>query len=137
MQKQFPVSVDHLHQMLEFIRNRLLSAGIAGTTLSRIELAAEEALINVIRHSGLNNDSILDIECELDSGAIRITIKDSGIPFNPVEEAAHCQEKGNAEIPLEERELGGLGIYLISRLMDKIEYRREDQKNIITLIKLL
>ena len=61
---------------------------------------------------------------------IIFTVTDSGIPFDPT-------QKGEVDItlPAEERAIGGLGIHLVRQLMDEVIYSREDDKNVLTLIK--
>ena len=58
------------------------------------------------------------------------TISDSGIPFDPTQ-----QPEADVSLSVDEREIGGLGIYLVRQLMDRIVYKREDEKNILTLTK--
>ena len=61
-----------------------------------------------------------------------IEFEDSGEPFNPL-------EKEDADITLcaEEREIGGLGIFMVKKIMDSVEYKNEDDKNILTIRKTL
>jgi anti-sigma regulatory factor (Ser/Thr protein kinase) len=57
---------------------------------------------------------------------------DDGIPFNPL-----GVETPDTDLPLEEREIGGLGIHLVRRMMDKVSYRRRIDKNVITVYEYL
>lgn len=133
MHKRFLVSIDNLHQMLAFVRENIVAAEIDDATLLRVELAVEEALMNIISYSGLNDNDCLDISCTASpSSGIKIVIKDVGTPFNPLSKA---NKQIDRSIPLEKRELGGFGIHLILNLMDAVEYRYEDNQNILTLIK--
>jgi sigma-B regulation protein RsbU (phosphoserine phosphatase) len=132
MNKKFLVSIEDLYQMLEFVREQVAAAEIDATSASRIELAVEETLINVISYSGLNPPDQLDINILPDSSKIQIIISDWGIPFNPLSKA---NKEIDCTIPLENREVGGFGIHLIVNMMDTVEYRRENNQNILTLTK--
>lgn len=133
--KAFPAKMQSLYEILAFTREEAEKAGFSPTYISKIELAVEEALVNIINHGYQNspdtNDSI-DIECStLNSGGIKIVIRDQGIPYNPL------NHKGtvNPQAPLDERTLGGYGIFFILNLMDEVDYTREETSNVLTLIK--
>ena len=118
--------------MLEFVREGVAAAQIDATSASRIELAVEEALINVISYSGLNPPHQLEINVISYPSKIQIIIFDGGIPFNPLSKA---NKEIDNTIPLESREVGGFGIHLIVNMMDAVEYCRENNQNILTLTK--
>ena len=61
---------------------------------------------------------------------LRITVTDDGIPFNPLEVA-----KPDTSLPLEDREIGGLGIHFVLSMVDELTYERTDHRNIVTLSK--
>ena len=96
--------------------------------ISKIELAAEEALVNIIRYAYPEGPGEVEMICKMDGGRFVIEIIDSGIPFDV---AAKPDPDVNAVIP--EREPGGLGIFLIKKVMDEVRYRRENDRNILTL----
>jgi serine/threonine-protein kinase RsbW len=132
MNKQFPVSTDHMHHMLEFVRDNVIAAGISKPIIGKIELAVEEALTNIISYSGLTSDSSVTITCIPISSGVRITLEDEGMPFDPLCKANKIIDP---TISLENRELGGFGIHLILNLMDKVEYHREGNRNILMITK--
>lgn len=131
MKKQFPISIDHLYEMLEFVLIQVISVGFTTDAIAKIELAVEEALINIINHSGLDEKSEIEIECLEIAQGIKITIRDNGIPYNPLTNLKVIDQK----TPLEERQLGGYGIYLIVMLMDNVVYHHEKNTNVLTLTK--
>ena len=101
-----------------------------------INLALEEAVSNVMLYAYPEKSGQVFVEFvrvqDNQGGRIIFTISDNGIPFDPT-------QKAPADITLsaEERAIGGLGIHLVRQLMDEVSYRREDGKNILTLIKCL
>ena len=100
-----------------------------------INLALEEAVSNVMLYAYPNtNSGIVIVEFARstdDEGEhILFTISDSGIPFDPTQ-----QKEADITLSAEERAIGGLGIHLVRQLMDQLIYHREDEKNVLTLIK--
>lgn len=109
------------------------SLGLPEVLNMPINLALEEAVSNVMLYAYPENKSgqVL-VEAEKSSKQIIFTISDSGIPFDPTQ-----KEEPDLTKPAEERAIGGLGIHLVRQLMDVIEYHRDGNKNILTLIKIL
>ena len=97
--------------------------------ISKIELAAEEALVNIIRYAYPEGPGDVEMICKMDGGRFVIQIIDSGIPFDVT---AMADPDVTAGIP--ERQPGGLGIFLMKKVMDEVRYRRENDRNILTLI---
>ncbi|MBE6839289.1 MAG: ATP-binding protein [Ruminococcus sp.] len=95
-----------------------------------IRLACEEAFINIINYAYPDGDGNVDIACEVDKGIIQIVLKDSGIPFNPMD-----SDDPDISLAIECREVGGLGIYIVKKIMDDVNYTREGKYNILTLRK--
>lgn len=96
-----------------------------------LELAVEEMLLNVIQYA-YDDDEVhqigLKMRCE--GRLLSVEISDDGRPFNPLEAPAP-----DLEAPLEQRPLGGLGIYLVRQTMDSLCYRREGGRNYLLLHK--
>jgi len=95
-----------------------------------VNLALEEAVSNVMLYAYPDGHGFVFVEFAQTPASIIFTITDSGIPFDPT-------QKPEADISLsaEQREIGGLGIHLVRKLMDEIRYERIDNKNILTLVK--
>ncbi len=97
-----------------------------------LQLAADEAASNIIEHAyaGVSNAS-LDVTCELDGNELIITMRDSGKPFDPSK-----VKQPNLKADLSERQIGGLGIYLMRKLMDDVRYEANSRTgNLLTMIK--
>jgi len=98
---------------------------------SQLRLAVEEAVVNVMDYAyPIGIDGEIEVHALSDGQSLKVVIIDSGVPFDPT-------AKAMADITLtaEERQIGGLGILLVRKLMDSINYEREDGKNILTLVK--
>lgn len=132
MKKSFPATLDTLYSMLEFISEQVLTFGFDLSFLPKFELAAEEALVNIILYANMGPEGKIEIECvSADQGSIKIVIRDSGIPYNPI---AHVK-KVDLDTPIDEREPGGFGIFLMIELMDQVSYARVGDHNVLTLVK--
>ena len=94
-----------------------------------INLALEEAVSNVMLYAYPGKSGQVLVECDK-SGKLVFTITDSGVPFDPTQ-----QEEPDVTQNLDERPIGGLGIFLVRQIMDDIRYERKDNKNILTLTK--
>jgi serine/threonine-protein kinase RsbW len=94
------------------------------------QLAVEEAITNIIMHGyqGINGE--ITLSCRAGSGGIEIRLEDRAPPFDPL---SLPEPDLNGDIG--ERKIGGLGVFLIRRVMDEIRYRYEDGKNILILTK--
>jgi anti-sigma regulatory factor (Ser/Thr protein kinase) len=102
-----------------------------------VNLALEEAVSNVMLYAypDTNNGKVF-VEfvrnCTPEGEQLTFTISDSGIPFDPTQKS-----EPDLSLPAEERAIGGLGIHLVRQLMDEVQYVREDDKNVLTLVKKL
>ena len=98
----------------------------------QIDVAVDELFANIANYAYPDGEGKATVRYEpiRDPNGIRITFIDSGIPFNPLE-----VEAPNTTLPAEEREIGGLGIFMVRKSMDDVLYRFEDGQNILTIIK--
>lgn len=129
---KFPADTAVLAEISEMIAETSQKAGFNEEEISQIQLSVDEACTNTIMH-GLKQDSERTFELELqwNSGEIEIVISESGVPFDPT-----SVEEPDLSASLEERSVGGLGIYFIKQLMDEVEYRLDDRgMKILRMIK--
>ena len=98
----------------------------------KLRLSIEETVENVVQYAYKDGIGWMEVGTNLDKNGLMLTItlKDAGKPFNPLE-----KPDPDINLPLEEREIGGLGIYLCKQLMDEVQYRYEDGCNILTMKK--
>ena len=98
----------------------------------KLRLSIEEAVENVVRYAYDGGIGWLeaDIHFTQDALLLSIELRDAGTPFNPLE-----KEDPDVNQSAEEREVGGLGIFLCKKMMDSIEYRYEDGNNVLTMTK--
>lgn len=134
--KTFSAELKNLHEMLEFVCLQAEASGMGRDMIATIELASEEALVNIIKHGykGLATaDGEIQISCQEIQApkALEITIKDQGVAFNPLTGAPPIPEG----IPVDQMPIGGYGVFLIRKIMDQVAYKREGGSNVLTLTK--
>ena len=100
--------------------------------LFQIKLVLEEIGTNIVKY-GYDEEGQHHFQVTLTSETNTLTMEivDNGKPYDPFSEAP----EPDLDSPVPERPIGGLGVYLVQKLMDEATYRREDDKNVVTLIK--
>lgn len=96
-----------------------------------IQLALDEIGDNLVEHRAQAQSTYMTVTLDSQDRAVTVEVIDDGIAFDPTADAPAADVSSS----LEDRPIGGLGLYLIRTLMDKVDYRREDGKNILILVK--
>lgn len=125
-----PAELEHLPVFLEYIRGIAQTVGLAEAQISRLELAAEEALVNVFSYAYAGQASPGSVGCQVVMRADGLTVEivDEGPPFDPL-----VQPDPDTSLEIDQRQPGGLGVLLIKSLVEEVGYRREDGRNVLTL----
>lgn len=132
--REFFASLHHLHEMLDFIRQEASQSGAQASSIGHIEIASEEALVNIVHYSYPQHEGNIQIACTDDrkDREFRVTIEDQGIPYNPVA----CMRAPSHNAPsIDDHSIGGYGIFLMLQLMDKVDYFRHEDRNELLLTK--
>jgi serine/threonine-protein kinase RsbW len=121
--KNIPVILAHT-------RNYLKKQNFKTDKLNKIELAIEELLVNIVKYAYPDKTGNIEITFFLkDSKILVLTIIDTGIAFNPL-----LKTDVDISSSLNERLAGGLGIFFVRNFADDIQYHRDNNKNILTLL---
>lgn len=105
--------------------------GLATRVMHDLHLAVEEILTNIISYAYTDNrEHEIRVRLSAQPEEVKAELEDDGKPFNPLE----APEPDTAK-PLEERSLGGLGIHLVRKLTDGLEYKRQGDRNLLTIKK--
>ena len=123
---------DNLPVVEEFIEEHLISIGCSTKAITQIGVAAEEIFVNIANYAYAPETGMAKISMEIDETErkVQIIFEDKGIPYNPLE-----KEDPDTTLPAEERQIGGLGIYMTKTLMDEVLYDYIEGRNKLTLIK--
>ena len=123
---------DNLQSVIDFVEENLELTACSMKIKMQIDIAVEELFVNIAHYAytPATGKAIITIEIDNDNKEVSITFTDSGIPFNPLE-----KEDPDVSLSAEERKIGGLGIYMVKKSMDKVRYAYEDGKNKLTITK--
>ncbi len=126
-------SLDEINRLFENIRSFGEAHGLNRKQAFQLNLVIEELFTNIVSYAYRDREEhwiLVTISCG--DGRLTVRIEDDGIPFNPA-----AARKPELEGPVENRKIGGLGIHLCKELMNNMQYRRENDRNILTLTKTL
>ena len=131
MKKKFNASMDELNNVLKFIDDGIKDIKDS-KLLKKFNLVVEEIFVNIVSYAYSDNDTnnTVTISIKDNDDKTIITFIDSGKHFNPL-----IKDDPDLSLNVDERPIGGLGIYLVKKMMDNVEYEYKDNKNILTIEK--
>ena len=112
----------------DFVESVLEKAGVPQRTRIKMNIAVDEIFSNIIRYSGAAEAKI---ECAVLNGKVTLTFTDNGKPYDPTQ-----AEDPDISLGVEEREVGGLGIFMVKKSMDRVNYVYREKRNILKLEKI-
>ena len=127
MKIKHTAELKNLRTLKDALNEYLQTQQIHKSRTADIELTAEELIVNTMNYAYPNSKGDVELSCKKQKDKLIIKIIDKGIPFNPTSFA-----KPKLDVPLEERDQGGMGIYLAKNLADNMTYKRDGDKNVLT-----
>jgi len=125
--------LSQIRPLTTFVRGVTDRLGLEDRPAKSLRLALEEMVVNIIHYAyPKGTRGKVDVRAWSDGKAVRFTVTDSGVPFDPT-----AVPSVDTTLSAEDRPVGGLGIHLARALMDSVRYERADDKNILTLEKKL
>ncbi|MEG1108902.1 MAG: ATP-binding protein [Oscillospiraceae bacterium] len=129
-----PAETERLDEVLSFVDGILENYNCPPAVQMQIDIAVEEIYVNIAHYAYNPDVGEAIIHCRVMPEPLSVIIEfiDGGVPYNPL-------ERGDPDISLsaEERDVGGLGIYMVKNSMDYVSYRHEKGNNIFTIQKRL
>jgi len=124
--------MEHLETLIGFVLSAAEQLNFDRKVQNQVRLATEEILVNVISYAYPGQNGEVTVSADQTSGreGLRVEISDAGTPFNPL-----SKPTPDLTIPIKDRQIGGLGIFLLRETMNEVSYRRENGRNILTFIK--
>lgn len=130
IRKEFKANLNELPNVQELVNSQLKKYCTDANTINQINLAVEEIFVNIVSYAYKDKEGSCFITVKHTGKSIEFTFEDDGIPFNPLE-----KDPPDITLPTSKRKIGGLGIYLVKQIMDKVEYRYENNRNILKIKK--
>ncbi len=127
---ELPAVLPSLPDLTASLSECARKAGFDEHKIGALELAAEEAIVNIIKYSYTETEGTITVVCSTDNDKrLHIDIIDSGRPFNPLTKDTPDTASG-----IDDRAIGGLGIFFIKKMTDNVSYRREGNRNILSIV---
>lgn len=130
IEKIYDAVDENLHPLLSTIEEELDNHGCNLKTQMLISVMVEEIFINIAHYAYDDSVGKATIIIDFENDDVLITFIDEGKEFNPL-----TKEDPDVSLKAEDREIGGLGIYMVKKSMDDVTYKRENNKNILTIRK--
>ena len=125
---------EKLYIVLDFLDGILEECGCPAGIKIKLDVAVEEIFVNIAHYAYTHGGGTARISAEFDDSGRVLTLifEDTGIPYDPL-----AKPDPDITLSAEERQIGGLGIFMVKKSMDSMEYERRDDKNILTIKKKL
>lgn len=124
-----PATLAALEPIGDYVVEATTRAGLDASAAYKLRLAVDEIATNIITHgyeeAGLSGD--VCVSGDLSETSLAVVLEDSGVPFDPLSRPLPSEDDLN--LPLEERTIGGLGIYLVLKGVDQFRYERVGERN--------
>ena len=126
-------TLENLQTVIDFATERLEARDCSMKVVMQMELVIEEIFVNIANYAyhPETGPATFCIEFEENPNAVLMTFIDGGKPYNPLE-----QKAPDTTLAIEERDVGGLGIFLVKKNVDEISYEYSDGKNILRMKKI-
>ena len=127
--RTFEANVKELDNLFDYSSSLLEILDFSPKDIIMINTALEEVFVNVAKYA-YDGTGVVEITLSKSKDHVTFVFKDNGKPFNPLE-----KEDPNINAGSDEREIGGLGIFMVKKIMDKVEYEYRNHQNVLTLVK--
>lgn len=128
--KVFSAETSNLSFILRWIRENLAKISLSGAEKNKLEIASEEIIVNIASYAYTEPGGAIEIEFEHHPDCLFLSFIDSGKPFNPLDN----QKPVLKSLSVDSKEIGGLGIFFVKNLVDRVDYSYEEGKNKLTLM---
>ncbi len=120
-------SYENTGKITEFAEKFLTEEDCAPKLVHQMIIALDEIYSNIVKYSCASD---IELTCSVAEDMIYLTFSDNGIPYNPIE-----ANEPDITLPMQERPIGGLGLHMVRKMMDYIDYKYEDDRNVFTIGK--
>ena len=132
MEITLPATIENVEKVTEFVNAELAKINCPAKAKAEIDIAIDELFSNIANYA-YNPEvgkATVKVEVQENPQAVVITFMDKGIPYYPLK-----REDPNVKLSADERGIGGLGIFMVKKTMDSVEYEYKDNHNILKIKK--
>ena len=129
-ERTFPASIDALNDVLSFVEEELEKADCSMKASMQITVAVEELFVNIAHYAYPGESGSMKLGIEVDNGTATLQFVDYGVPFDPMQ-----KDDPDVTLDVESRDVGGLGIFMVKKTMDHVQYERKGNQNVLTITK--
>lgn len=129
---ELPAKQDQLEAATDFFNNIMEENGASLKTTTKVDIVIDEIFSNIVRYGYKDHEGTVILEGKVDKGILHMTFMDRGILFNPLN-----TDSPDITLGADEREIGGLGIFIVRKTMDSLSYVYENGMNILRMSKKL
>jgi len=122
--------VSTLDDVLSFVDGPLEERSVSMKNITTINIATEEIYVNIAQYAYKNEGGEAIISLRIEGNKATIELTDWGAPYNPL-----AKQDPDVSLSVQDRPIGGLGIYMVKETMDEVTYRYENDSNILTMVK--
>lgn len=126
----YPAKIDVLDELLSYVEGELDKNDVPSNIIMSFLVSVEEIFVNIASYAYPNGNGDADVVLDIKDRRAKIVFSDSGIEFNPL-----AKPDPDVTMSAEERGIGGLGIYMVKKTMDGVEYQYSNQHNILSFWK--
>lgn len=125
-----PATMGHLERLIQFVVRHAEAAHFPMQRIREIELAVEEILVNIFSYAYPDTTGDVKLTCRIEGGLrLVLEISDTGIPFNMLNVPGP-----DLTADINERQIGGLGVFFVKKMADGAHYRRNGDRNLLALV---
>lgn len=127
-------TIDNVQTITDFVDERLEEMNCPVKAQMQLNIVIDELCSNVARYAYSDKTGKVTVSVDTVDKPMKVwlTFTDEGVPYNPL-----AKEDPDITLSVEERKLGGLGIYMVKKMMDEFRYEYKDGKNIVTVCKVI
>lgn len=122
--------IESIAQVSDEIENYLAENQLGMKVITKMLIAIDEIMNNIVNYAYSDVKGDIEVVYGINEGVITIKFIDYGVPYNPLE-----AEDPDTTLAVEDRKIGGLGIFIVKKSMDNVEYEYNHKRNILTLYK--
>lgn len=125
----FPATLAAVPEIIATVMAAAQHCALSPEVLGHVELAVEEAAVNVASYAYGGGPGTIVLRLDHRPSELQVELEDRGVPFDPL-----AAPPPDLAVPLEQRRVGGLGIFLIRKVAKTVTYRREGDRNVLTIV---